>query len=113
MRIEAAFVAMLSLFASMTFFGGTGECMGKRGETLVLKGTARVVGNAPFARLVLTVPAPEGNEPPKNYTIKGHLAEEIGTRHQGKTVTVECRPCKEDARDRLPCIEPVRIVGTE
>ncbi|MBE0602509.1 MAG: hypothetical protein IH611_02630 [Deltaproteobacteria bacterium] len=113
MRTKTAFVAILTLFASMTFPGGTGECMGMRGETFVLKGTARIVGNAPFARLVLTVPAPEGNDPPKNYTIKGHLAEEIGTRHQGKVVTVECRRCEESARDLLPCIEPVKIVGVE
>lgn len=113
MRIEAAFVAMLSLFASMTFFGGTGECMGKHGETFVLKGTVGVVGNEPFARLVLTVPPPGGSGRPADHVVKGPLAAELRSRHQGKTVTVECRPCGEDARDRLPCVEPVRIVEVE
>ncbi len=113
MRVEAAFVAMLSLCLSMTAFRGTGECMGKHGETFVLKGTVGVVGNEPFTRLVLTVPPPAGNESPTDYVVKGPLAGELRSRYQGKTVAVECRKCAESARDRLPCIEPGRIIGVE
>jgi len=113
MRIEAAFIAMLTLCASMTFSGGTGECMGKHGETFVLKGTVGVVGNEPFSRLVLTVQPPDGCGRPTDHVVKGPLAPELRSRHQGKVVTVECRRCAESARDLLPCIEPVKIVGVE
>jgi len=113
MRGKAALMALASLFLAITILGSKGECMGGKKETVVLKGTVRLVGNEPFPRLVLTVPDPAGGSRASDHLVLGPLAEEIRNRHQGQVVTLECRPCKEKAPGRLPCVEPVRILGAE
>ena len=113
MRAKTAFMAILALCLTMTSCGASGDGMRKNGETFLMKGTVGVVGNEPFSRLVLTVQPPDGSGRPADHVVKGPLARELRSRHQGKTVTVECKPCREDARDLLPCIEPVKIVGVE
>jgi hypothetical protein len=86
----------------------------KGGDAIVLKGTVRVTGNAPFTRLVLTVPPAEGDgRPPADYLLQGPLVEEMRNRYQGKLVTVECVPCPEKPPDRLPCIEPEKVLAVE
>jgi hypothetical protein len=113
MRGKAVLVAALSLCLAMTSCGATGECMGNNGEKVILKGTVRVVGNEPFARLVLTVPDPGGGVRPRNYDIKGPLAAEIGRRHQGKIITIEGRLPAQGAPGGAPCIEADRILKIE
>ncbi|MBE0568983.1 MAG: hypothetical protein IH577_04840 [Deltaproteobacteria bacterium] len=113
MRGKATLVPMLFLGLVMTTLVADGECMGNPGKTITLKGTVRVVGNEPFARLVLTVPGPEGGGRPADHLVEGPLAAEIRERHQGRIVTVECRPCAEKQPGRLPCIEPEKIIKVE
>lgn len=113
MRIKTAFMAMLALLLSMASCGASGDAARNGEGTFLLKGTVRVVGNEPFTRLVLTVPPAEGGGRPTDHVVKGPLSEELRSRHQGKTVTLECRRCGESTPARLPCIEPVRIAGTE
>jgi len=113
MRVEAALAAVLALCLAMTSCGASGDGVKKDGETFLLRGTVGVVGNEPFARLVLSVAPTGGSGRPTDYAVKGPLAEELRSRHQGRVVTVECRRCGESAPARLPCIEPVRIIGAE
>ena len=113
MRAKTAFMALLALCITMTSCGASGDAVMKNGEIFVLKGAVRVVGNEPFSRLVLTVQPPDGCGRPTDHVVKGPLARELQSRLQGKVVTLECRRCEESARDLLPCIEPVKIVGVE
>ncbi len=113
MRLKPHLTAVLALFLAMTSCGASGNGVKKDSGTFLLTGTVGVVGNEPFARLVLAVPLAEGGGRPTDHVVEGPLSEELRSRYQGKTVTVECRRCGESAPGRLPCIEPVRIVGSE
>lgn len=108
-----ALVAVLALCLLGTALGATGECMGKNCETVTLKGTVRVVGNEPFARLVLTVPDPREGGRPTDHLVKGPLAEEIRNRHQGEVITVEGRYCADRGPGNRPCFEPEKILKIE
>jgi len=114
MRTDALCVATLAFFLAVAAWGATGECMGKIGGTVVLKGTVRVTGNEPFTRLVLTVPdTREGHGRSADHLIEGPLAEEIRSRYQGRVLTVEGRSCEERPPGIPFCIEPVKILKIE
>ncbi len=113
MRINSFLLAVLALCLAMTSCGASGDGVRKDDGTFLLTGTVGVVGNEPFSRLVLSVAPAGGSGPPADHAVKGPLAEELRSRHQGRVVTVECRRCGESAPGRFPCIEPVRIVGAE
>ena len=108
-----ALIATLSLCLAVTACGASGEGTRRNGDAFILRGTVRVVGNEPFARLVLTVPNPEGGGRPADHVIKGSLAGDIGTRYQGKIITVECRYCSEPVPGHASCIEPGKILKVE
>ncbi|MEW6720191.1 MAG: hypothetical protein AB1346_07065 [Thermodesulfobacteriota bacterium] len=113
MRGKTVLAAAAFLFLALAAFAGNGECMGRNKETVMLKGTVRVVGNAPFTQLVLTVPGPGADAKPVDHLVQGPLAGEMRSRLQGKVVTVEAAYCAEKPPGRLPCIEPSRIVEDE
>lgn len=113
MRAKTALAATAALFLALAALAESGECMGRNKETVVLKGTVRVVGNEPFTRLVLTVPGPAAGNGPVDHLVQGPLADDMWKRLQGKIVTVEAVYCAEKPPGRLPCIEPSRIVESE
>jgi len=97
----------------LTSCSASSESMKKDGETVILKGTVRVVGNEPFPRLVLTVKNTEGGKIQQDYVIKGHLAKKIWDQYQGQVIVIEGKYCAESVPEHLLCIEPERIVGVE
>jgi hypothetical protein len=113
MRLRKIFTAAMVLLLSAAAIGGTGECMGTHGDRLVLTGTVRVIGNEPFTSRVLWVQPPDEGGRRVNYLVTGPLASEIRSRYQLKTLTVEGRRCGESGPERLPCIEPGKILKIE
>ncbi len=78
---------------------------------VTLTGTIRLVGNAPFARLVLT---PEHTDRPsqeRDYLLLGPLQEELRQRYQGRLVTLEGTPCASPLPQFSNCFEPARIIA--
>ena len=97
----------------LTSCSASSESMKKDGETLIIKGTVRVVGNEPFPRLVLTVKDTEGSKMQQDYVVVGSLAKKIWDQYQGKVIEIEGIYCAESVPERLPCIEPIKIIRSE
>jgi hypothetical protein len=113
MLSKVKIIGSVLIFFISTSCTASGESMKKNGETVIIKGTVRVVGNEPFPRLVLTVKETEGSKMQKNYAITGSLAKEIWDKYQGRVIVIEGKYCIESVPEHLPCIEPERIVGVE
>jgi len=113
MTSRVAVIGLLLLgFAMASCSASSGEVK-KNGETVMIRGTVRVVGNEPFSRLVLTVQEPEGGKNQKDFVIKGPLEKNIWDQYQGRVIVVEGRYCAETGPEHVPCIEPERIIRVE
>ena len=106
-------IILLLICFICTYCSASSESMKKEGETVIIKGTVRVVGNEPFSRLVLTVKDTEGCKVQKDYAITGFLAKKIWDQYQGKVIVIEGKYCAEIAPEHLPCIEPINIMRSE
>jgi hypothetical protein len=113
MLSKVKIIGSVLIFFISTSCTASGESMKKNGETVIIKGTVRVVGNEPFPRLVLTVKNTEGGKIQQDYVIKGHLAKKIWDQYQGQVIVIEGKYCAESVPEHLLCIEPERIVGVE
>jgi len=97
----------------LTSCSASSESMKKVGETVIIKGTVRVVGNEPFPRLVLTVKDTEDSKVQKDYAITGSLAKKIWDQYQGQVIVIEGNVCAESVAEQLHCIEPIKIIRRE
>ncbi len=87
-----------------------GGAMGTRGP-VTLTGTIRLVGNAPFARLVLTPENSGQLTQERDYLLLGPLQDELRKRYQGRLVTLEGTPCASPLPQFSNCFEPARIIA--
>jgi hypothetical protein len=106
MRIIYVTALLLVLLAA-----GQGGAMGKKSEIVALTGTIRVVGNAPFTRVVLTPETVGQDIRERDYLLLGALEDELRTHYQGQRVTLEGAPCVSPTPQFPRCFEPRRIVG--
>jgi hypothetical protein len=113
MNSRVPFFGILLICFVITSCSASGEDVKRNYDTVILRGIARVVGNEPFTRLVLTVQGAKSGEKKKDYVITGTLEKEIWDQYQGRVIVVEGRYCEEIMPERLPCIEPVRIIKVE
>ena len=100
-------VAMILLFA----LEGCAMSM-QNSDTKVLTGTIRIVGNEPFAKVMLTL----GSDPDmatigQEYLIVGPLREALRRNYQWKRVTLEGAFCSSPDPVYKNCFKPVRIVN--
>ncbi|MCM2356930.1 MAG: hypothetical protein NDI77_02185 [Geobacteraceae bacterium] len=101
------------LSALLVILSATQGCaMGvKQSELTTLTGTVRVVGNEPFARLVLTTGSNRGGVGRGgNYLLLGPLQDELRRAHQGSMVTLEGKQCSSPTPEFTDCFEPSRII---
>ncbi len=96
--------ALLILAAAHGFAMGTKPAV-------TITGTIRLVGNAPFARVVLTEETRGQTPPGKEYLLTGTLTDELRQRYQGRRVTLEGTPCTSPLPQFTSCFEPARIIG--
>ena len=79
-------------------------------DAVTLTGTVRVVGNEPFAHVVLTVPDAAEKSGAVDHLLTGPLLEELQRHHQGERVALEGVPCTVPARQTLThCFRPSKI----
>lgn len=97
----------------ITSCSASGEIVKKNNNTIILRGKARVIGNEPFTRLVLTVQGAKKGEKQTDYVIKGPLEKEIWEKYQGRIIILEGRYCKKTSPEYRYCIEPSRILSVE
>lgn len=95
--------ALLMLAAAHGFAMGTKPAV-------TITGTIRLVGNAPFARVVLTEESPGRKPPVRDYLLTGALTDELRRRYQGRRVTLEGTPCASPLPQFTSCFEPARII---
>ena len=81
----------------------------RKPDVTTLTGTVRVVGNAPFTRLVLTTTDQQGKG--TDYLLLGPLSDELRKQHQGQKVSLIGTPCTSPLPQFTKCFEPARIVG--
>lgn len=81
----------------------------RKPDVTTLTGTVRVVGNAPFTRLVLTTTDQQGKG--TDYLLLGPLLDELRKQYQGQNVSLIGTPCTSPVPQFAKCFEPVRIVG--
>ena len=113
MSSNVSLTGLLLILFTMISCSASSESMIKDQDTLILKGTVRVVGNEPFPRLVLTVKDAEGGKLQQDYAISGSLAKMIRDQYQGKVIVIEGKYCADSVPEQLPCIEPIKIIRSE
>lgn len=87
-----------------------GCAMGSRPSPVTITGTIRLVGNAPFARVVLTREDSVQGSGERDYLLIGPLQEELRKQYQGRLITLEGTPCTSPTPQFSKCFEPTRIV---
>ncbi len=87
--------------------------MGKRHGPATITGTIRLVGNEPFARVVLTTAGSGKSTGEHDYLLIGPLQKELRELYQGRMVTLEGNPCASPTPQFSRCFEPAKIVGAE
>ncbi|KAF0218342.1 MAG: hypothetical protein FD174_2959 [Geobacteraceae bacterium] len=105
-KLMSGYVIVLLLLLATP---GCATDTGKRAP-MTLTGTVRLVGNAPFARIVLTT-AGSGGKGVHDYLILGPLQDELRKRYLGQKVSLEGIPCASPTPQFTSCFEPARIVG--
>jgi hypothetical protein len=110
---KASLTGVLIICFAMTSCSASGEGVKKNGDTIIIRGTVRVIGNEPFPRIVLTVQGSEGAKEQQDYLVTGSLAKVIRDQYQGKVIVIEGKYCAESVPERLPCIEPIKIIRSE
>lgn len=98
-------VMMILLFAAQ------GCATGSRSGLVTITGTIRLVGNEPFARLVLTPDENVGNTPgEREYLLVGPLTDELKRKYQFKRMRLEGSICVSPSPQFAKCFKPSRIV---
>jgi len=80
------------------------------GENGSITGIVRVVGNEPFAKVVVTDADPKAGMV-NNWQIIGPLAPELRGKWQMKKVTLEGETCKPTAPEFKKCFQPSKIIN--
>ena len=87
-----------------------GCAMGSRPGSVTITGTIRLVGNAPFTRVVLTQKDAVPGSGERDYLLIGPLQEELRKQYQGRQITLEGIPCSSPTPQFTKCFEPARII---
>jgi hypothetical protein len=99
------YLMMLLLLATQ------GCAMGSRPGPVTITGTIRLVGNAPFARVVLTLEDSVPGSGERDYLLIGPLQEKLRKQYQGRLITLEGAPCASPTPRFNRCFEPTRIIA--
>jgi hypothetical protein len=92
-------------------FAAQGCAMGARPGPVTITGTIRLVGNEPFARLVLTPDENLGTAPgEREYLLVGPLTEELKRSYQLKRMRLEGLICVSPLPEFARCFKPSRIL---
>jgi hypothetical protein len=91
-------------------FAVQGCAMGSGPGPATITGTIRLVGNVPFARIVLTPTDSGRGTKEQDYLLIGPLQDELRKQYQGRLVTLEGTPCASPTPQFGKCFEPTRII---
>ncbi len=95
----------------MLLFAAQGCATGSRPGPVTITGTIRLVGNEPFARLVLTPDENFGNTPrEREYLLVGPLTDELKRKYQLKRIRLEGSICVSPSPGFARCFKPSRIL---
>jgi hypothetical protein len=97
--------------AMILLLAGQGCATGSHPGPATITGTIRLVGNAPFARIVLTREATVPDSGERDYLLIGPLQEKLSKQYQGRLVTLEGSPCSSPTPQFTRCFEPTRIIA--
>ena len=113
MNSRGTLIGILLILFVITSCSASGEDVKRNYDAVILRGVARVVGNEPFTRLVLTVQGAKSGEKQTDYVIKGPLEKEIWERYQGRVIELEGRFCEKLSPEYQYCFEPNRILSAK
>ena len=88
-----------------------GCAMGSHPRPVTITGTIRLVGNVPFARVVLTQEGSVPGSGERDYLLIGPLQEELRKQYQGRLITLEGAHCASPTPQFTKCFEPTRIIA--
>ncbi len=95
----------------MLLSAAQGCALGSRPGPATITGTIRLVGNEPFAKLVLTPDENAGGTPAeRDYLLVGPLTDELKKKYQTKRITLEGSICASPSPGFARCFEPSRIL---
>jgi hypothetical protein len=94
----------------MILFAGQGCAMTSRPVTTTITGTIRLVGNEPFAHLVL-IPGDNPDKTPRGqvYLLVGPLTDKLKKQYQSMEITLEGSECASPSPEFSKCFRPSGI----
>ncbi len=94
----------------LILFAGQGCAIASRPVTSTITGTIRLVGNEPFAHLVL-IPGGKPDKTPREqvYLLVGPLTDKLKKQYQSREITLEGSECASPSPDFSKCFRPSGI----
>jgi hypothetical protein len=94
----------------MLLFSGQGCAIGSGPGSATITGTVRLVGNEPFAHLVLT-PGDNPDKTPREqeYLLVGPLTDKLKKQYQSRKITLEGSMCTSPSPEFSKCFRPSGI----